>query len=202
MNLTREKFEAVEKCRKKRGKKQRDSDVGGEAMACRRAQRTAAANGTPDNSSPAYAPAASNRKQEDFSMIIDQVEHYDIFEDDVIIFWLDISDVPQTLQTEARQIDGEHFEPNCFGICANYSFQERQFCIVIDTEASTVRPSNIFYIDRDGDKHWFTTELSQAFIEQVFLMCVSAVDDEDLEIKPTEQEAYQSAAREMEKAAL
>lgn len=135
-------------------------------------------------------------------MIIDQVEHYDIFEDDVIIFWLDISDVPQALQTEARQIAGEHFEPNYFGVCANYSFQERQFCIVIDTEASTVHPSNIFYIDCDGDKHWFTTELSQAFIEQVFLMCVSAVADEDLEIKPTEQEAYQSAAREMEKAAL
>lgn len=187
---------AVEKCRKKRGKKQCDSDVGGEAMAMAylRAQRTAAAK---DKSSPANAPTLSEEEQTDVPMKAEQVEHYDIFEDAVITFWVDLSNVPQSMQAEARRIDGEHFDPTCFGVCVNYDFEQRLFYIVVDTEASAVRPSNIYYIDHTGGKHWFTAELPQALVEQVFLACVYAVAHEGCKIKPTEREAYQSAVWEV-----
>ena len=194
---------AVEKCRKKRGKKQRDSDVGGEAMAMAylQAQRTAAAK---DKSTPSNTPALSEEEQADVPIKAEQVENYDVFEDDVITFWVNLSNAPQAMQAEARQIDGEYFDPNCFGVCVNYDFEQRQFYIVVNTEASAVHPSNVYYIDHTGDKHWFTAELPQTFIEQAFLACVHAVAHEDCKIKPAEQEAYQSAAVEMgrEEAAL
>lgn len=187
---------AVEKCRKKRGKKQRDSDVGGEAMAMAylQAQRTAAAK---DKSTPSNTPALSEEEQADVPIKAEQVENYDVFEDDVITFWVNLSNAPQAMQAEARQIDGEYFDPNCFGVCVNYDFEQRQFYIVVNTEASAVHPSNVYYIDHTGDKHWFTAELPQTFIEQAFLACVHAVAHENYKIKPTEQEAYQSAAVEM-----
>lgn len=187
---------AVEKCRKKHGKKQRDSDVGGEAMAMSylKAQRAAAAK---DKSNPSNTPALSEDELTDLPMKAEQVEHYDIFEDDVITFLVDVSSIPQAMQAEARRIDGEHFDPSGFGVCVNYDFEQRLFYIVVDTEASAVRPSNVYYIDHAGDKHWFTAELPKTFVEQAFLACVHAVAHENCEIKPTEREAYQSAAWEV-----
>ena len=187
---------AVEKCRKKREKQRQDDDVGGEAMAMAylKARHTAAAK---DKSNPARIPALSGNELADAPIKAEQVEHYDVFGDDVITFWVNFSGAPQAMQAEARRIDGEHFDPNCFGICVNYDFEQRQFYIVVDTEASAVYPSNVYYIDHTGDKHWFTTELPQTFIEQTFLACVYAVAHEDCKIKPTEQEAHQSAAVEM-----
>ncbi len=191
---------AVEKCRKKREKQRQDDDVGGEAMAMAylKARRMA------EKSNSAQPSASLGEEPAETPMKAEQVEHYDIFEDDVIIFWVDLSGAPQAMQAEARQIDGEHFDPSCFGVCVNYDFKQHQFYIVVDTEASAVHPSNVYYIDHTGDKHWFTAELPRTFIEQAFLACVHAVAHEDCKIKPAEQEAYQSAAVEMgrEEAAL
>jgi len=185
---------AVERCQKKRHRKQRDSDVGGEAMAMAylQAQRTAAAK---DKARSARASGPSEESA-DVAITVVQVEHYDIFEDDVIVFWVDVSNVPQAIQANARQIDADRFDPNCFGVCVNYDFERRQFYIVVDTEESETHPGNVYYIGRTGDKHWFTVELPQAFLEQTFLACVQAVAHENWKVKPTEQEAYQSAAEE------
>lgn len=187
---------AVEQCQKKRHRKQRDSDVGGEAMAMAylQAQRTAAAK---DKSRSAHVSGPSE-ESEGADITVVQVEHYDIFEDDVIVFWVDVSHVPQTMQAEARQIDGDRFDPNCFGVCVNYDFEKRQFYIVADIEESEVYPGSVYYIDSAGGKHWFTAELPRAFLEQAFLACVQAVAHEGCERKPTEREAYQSAAEESE----
>lgn len=187
---------AMEKCRKKRGKRRRDSDVGGEAMAMAylKAQRTVAAK---NKSNFARPSALSGKRLTDAPMKAEQVEHYDISEDDAITFWVALSNASQAMQVEARQIDGDHFDPNCFGVCVNYDFEQRLFYIVVDTEASAVHPSNVYYIDHTGGKHRFTAELPQALIEQVFLACAHAVAHENCKIKPTEQEAYQSAAWEM-----
>ena len=185
---------AVEKCRKKREKQERDGDVGGEAMAMAflKAQRMAS------KSKPAHALASLGEESAEMPIKAEQVEHYDIFEDDVIIFWVDLSGAPQAVQSEAHQIDGEHFDPSCFGVCVNYDFEQHQFYIVVDTEASAVHPRNVYYIDHTGKKHWFSVELPQAFIEQAFLACVHAFAHEDCKIKPTEREASQSAALELE----
>ena len=163
-------------------------------MAYLQAQRTAAAK---DRSRSARASDLSEESA-DAAITVVQMEHYDIFEDDVIVFWVDVSNVPQTMQTAARQIDAGRFDPNCFGVCVNYDFERRQFYIVADTEESEAHPGNVYYIDSAGGKHWFTAELPQAFLEQAFLACVQAVAHENCERKPTEREAYQSAAEESE----
>lgn len=185
---------AVEKCRKKWSKRQREDDTGGEAMAMAylKAQH-AAAKGTRGNSAPSHAKL-SGKEPEAVSLNAEQVEHYDIFEDDVIVFWVDISGVSPAMQTIANQIDGDSYDPNCFGVCVNYDFKQRRFYIVIDTQTSVSNPGNVYYINSTGDKHWFSAKLTQTFIEQAFLVCVQSVAHESLKVKPTEQEAYESAA--------
>ena len=182
---------AIETCQRKRNRKQRNDYVGGEAMALAymKAQRIAAK----DNSAP-----ADIQKQADVLMETGQVENYDYFEDDVIAFWVGISNAPQSIQTGARQIDGDRFDPNCLGVCVNYDFERRQFYIVTDTEGPSAHSSNVYYIDSAGDKHWFAAGLSRPFVEQLFLTCVQVVAHEDWKIKPTEQEALESVDLEME----
>ena len=178
---------AMEKCRKKREKGQRTDDVGGEAMAMAylKAQRTAAAK--KGGSSPSGIPALE----------AGQVEHYDILQDNAIIFWVSVSGVPQEVQAEARQISAGCFDPNCFVVCVSYDFQRRQFSVMTDSELSAAHPGGVCYLDGSGDKHWFPVEMSQAFLEQLFGACVKAAAHENLEIRAMELEACESAAQEM-----
>lgn len=187
---------AVEKCKKKRGRKQRDEDVGGEALAMGylKAQRTALAQ--KKSSADSTASKASSSKGQDMGRLdVVQVENYDLF-DDVISFWVSISGVPQSIQAKARQIDGDKFNPDCFGLCVNYDFEGKEFYVVVDTELSAENPGNVYYIGIEGEKHWFAAELSQMFLEQAFLACTKAVAGEDCAMKPTADMAIQSAARE------
>lgn len=85
-------------------------------------------------------------------MEIIQVEHCN-FESDAITFWVDISGVPQSIQEEAQQIDGNNFDPDCFGICVTYVLEERRFYVVVDTELSVKHPGNIYYAGIDGEKY-------------------------------------------------
>lgn len=115
---------AVEQCQKKRHRKQHDSDVVGEAMAMAylQVQRVAAAK---DKSRSAHASGLSEETA-GAAITVVQVEHYDIFEDDVIILWGDVSNVPQAIQANVRQIDADRFDPNCFAVCVNYDFEQHQ----------------------------------------------------------------------------
>ncbi len=123
-----------------------------------------------------------------------QVEHYDFF-DEAIVFWIDINGVPQDIQNMARQIDKENYNPDCFGICVDYVFETNQFIVIIDTEHSVAQPDNCYYIDNDGEKHWFRVGLEQEFLEQAFLMCVEAVAGEPFGTVLTQKAALQSAAQ-------
>lgn len=189
--------QAVEKCQKKRAKKQRDEDVGGEAMemAYLKAQRMAAKQAQ-DNSAPSQTGEPSGKGQSDVPLKVEQVGYYDILDDDGVIFWVDVSGVPPKMQAEARLLDGSSYDPNCFGVCVNYNFKQCQFSLVTDTEASEGYPSNLYYMDSSGDKHWFTAELTQTFMEQAFLACVQAAAQESMKISPTKQQAKESAALE------
>ena len=127
-------------------------------------------------------------------MEIIQVEHCN-FESDAITFWLDISGVPQSIQEEAQQIDGNNFDPDCFGICVTYVLEERRFYVVVDTELSVKHPGNIYYAGIDGEKYWFAAELPESFVKQLFLACTEATANESYNIKPTKQDAEQSVAQ-------
>ena len=43
-----------------------------------------------------------------------RIEHYDIFPVDVIIFWADVSNPPEEVQSAAKEIEPWNFSPNCF----------------------------------------------------------------------------------------
>ncbi len=112
------------------------------------------------------------------------IEHYDIFEGDVIIFWADISNPPLAIQAIAQEIDGADFSPDSFGVCVNYSFNEKEFYVVIDTGTSLppLPPEdyrNLFYIDQDGDKHWFKTDIPSELLEQIVGECQKVVHEQE-----------------------
>lgn len=105
------------------------------------------------------------------------IEHYDIFPDDVIIFWADVSNPPKEIQAAARGIEFWNFSPNCFGLCVNYSFAAKKCYLVTDTGNSPQDCRNIFYMDQDGDKHWFRADIPQGLLNQVFDACEKAAKD-------------------------
>ena len=48
-------------------------------------------------------------------MKFEQIEHYDHFDTETI-FWADITDMPETIQNKAREIDGAGYDPLRFGV--------------------------------------------------------------------------------------
>lgn len=98
------------------------------------------------------------------------IEHFDHFDSETV-FWGELSDLPQDIQNEAKKIDGEEYSGDCFGICVHHDMETSKFSIVTDTDLSTGEARNIYYIDNDGDKHWFQSELPEDFVNQVFETC-------------------------------
>jgi len=97
------------------------------------------------------------------------IEHYDVF-DDVVIFWIDLSDPPRSIQRKARRIDKQEYTPNCFGLCVGYDVDSNEFYMVEDTIVNGQR-GNIYYIDNCGDKTWFKAEITSELINEVFSAC-------------------------------
>lgn len=106
------------------------------------------------------------------------IEHFDRFEDG-IIYWAEISDVPDAIQSKAQQIDGPAYNSNCFGLCVCYDTATNKFELVTDTDLSTGNSRNIYYIDNDGNKHWYKSDLAPAFIEQIFGTCDRLIRGKD-----------------------
>lgn len=98
------------------------------------------------------------------------IEHFDRFEDEVI-FWVDITDVPQAIQDKAKSMDGENYTAECFGMCVCYDSENQNFDVVTDTDLSTGDSRNIYYIDNKGDKNWFQADMPQTFVHEVFAAC-------------------------------
>lgn len=106
------------------------------------------------------------------------IEHFDRFEDE-IVYWAEISDVPDVIQREAQRIDGTAYNPGCFGLCVCYEMATGKFALITDTEPPTGGDRSIYYIDNDGSKHWYKADLSPSFIEQVFGACDRIIRGKD-----------------------
>ena len=85
---------------------------------------------------------------------MDGVEHWDHFQDETI-YWLDLSDMPEPIQQAARRIDGKAYNDRCFGICVVHDLATNEYAVVTESGTSPEVDRNIFYVDNDGDKHWF-----------------------------------------------
>ena len=122
----------------------------------------------------------SKQNKEVSNLEFNGIEHYDVFEGDVIIFWADISDPPKEIQAIAQEIDGSDFDPHGFGVCVNYSFVDKEFYLVLDmgcAGASEGEERNLFYIDQGGDKHWLKTDIPQELLDRIFEECGKVVSN-------------------------
>lgn len=99
-------------------------------------------------------------------MRIKKIEHYDDF-DDCIIFWLEVEEVDNKYKELAKEIDKENYLDNCFGICINYDTEEKDFTVVSDYYAD----EQLYYIDNDGNKHWFEYIVDNSVINVLKELC-------------------------------
>jgi len=83
------------------------------------------------------------------------LEHYDEFGKD-IVFWIDVSSVPKKFMEEAKAIDSENYSGDCFGVCMHYDGENKEFSAVEDEPGR-----NLYYVDNNGNKHWFPYVLNQ-----------------------------------------
>lgn len=110
------------------------------------------------------------------------IEYYDVFEDDVMIFFIDISGLSEEIQSIAQEIDGCNYNPHGFGVCVNYDFLNKEFYLVTDsqnTESPEDEPCNIFYTCQDGNKHWLKADIPQALLDRIFNECGKVVSDRE-----------------------
>lgn len=118
-------------------------------------------------------------------MKFDGIEHSDRFEEERI-FWVELSSVPEHIQKQAREIDGEEYAPDAFGACVQHDLQTDELCFVTDTDPETGAGQNIFYIDNDGEKHWFPAEIPNVLTAQIFKACRDMSEEETArESKPS-----------------
>lgn len=78
------------------------------------------------------------------------IEHIDEFEGDCNIIYIEVTNIPEWMAKEAKSIDKEEYLDSCFGMC----FIEDVDGLGISTENG----NNLYYIDTNGDKHWFNVE--------------------------------------------
>jgi hypothetical protein len=98
--------------------------------------------------------------------MISEIEHWDNFGDSVV-FWCvcDSEEIPNELKEKAMIIDGENYDETCFGVCVIFDSEGFHMC-------QDSPNCEIYYIDNDGDKHWFeyvfTYEESEDFFDACF----------------------------------
>lgn len=98
------------------------------------------------------------------------IEHLDNF-DEEHIFWVELSSLPAYIQKLARVIDGEDYDPTAFGACVLHDIETGMMYFVEDHDLETDFIGNIFYIDINGEKHWFSAKISNTLKKSIFKAC-------------------------------
>ncbi len=101
------------------------------------------------------------------------LEHIDNFETEVVC-WIEVSGVPKRFVEEAKQIDGENYIMDGFGVCIQYERENEEYFAVEDEPGC-----NLYYVDNKGDKHWLPYEVSE---QEVDLLAQNIEPEIDLEI--------------------
>ena len=103
-------------------------------------------------------------------MRVHKVEHCDCFPDGILV-WLELTDLPERFQKQAREIDGGNFSPTAFGLCACWDQANRTAELITDTDPEPGNSRNAFYSDTNGEKHWFEISLPPELMDQVHSVC-------------------------------
>ena len=101
------------------------------------------------------------------------MEHYDKFWDDEYICWVEVKDIPQKFIKQAKQIDGDNYSEDCFGICVSKG-EDDGWCVCQDAPGC-----ELYYIDIDGEKHWMKYVLSEAEYNNAINFCEDYVKYEE-----------------------
>lgn len=97
------------------------------------------------------------------------VEHIDEFEDSYVV-WIELSGVSPKLVWEARMIDQENFIEDGFGCCVVFDKETNHLEFIEDAPGREV-----FYVDNNGDKHWFNYQLNHEDGSECFVVAMQGI---------------------------
>lgn len=87
------------------------------------------------------------------------LEHSDDFGTEVVC-WVEVTGVPDKFVEVAKLIDGGNYIGDGFGVCIQYDKDTGEFVAVEDAPGC-----NLYYVDNNGDKHWFHYEVNEQEVE-------------------------------------
>ena len=87
--------------------------------------------------------------------------------DENYICWMEVKDISESFIKQAQEIDGENYEPSCFGICVTKTTDGGEFwCVTTESHGG-----QLFYIDNWGTKHWLEYKLTEEEENQAIEFC-------------------------------
>lgn len=92
------------------------------------------------------------------------VEHADGFGDS-IVFWCEVNSVPSTFISEAMDIDGGNFSPDCFGVCVVLTEDGLHIC-------EDAPGYELYYVSNSGEKYWMNRTLSDGEKKDMIAGCL------------------------------
>lgn len=106
------------------------------------------------------------------------IEHFDHFPDETI-FWAEFADPPAELRDKAALLDGDNYCETCFGVCAVFDAKAQRFDLIADMDGDETHI--VYYIDNDGDKHWFACEIPEELKNRIFSECQQILNFQKVE---------------------
>lgn len=121
-------------------------------------------------------------------MKLKEIETVDLW-DGMATYWAALSDIPEIFQIRAKEIDGEKYNGNGFGVTVGYDLaQMRPFVFTdenkiedvgriryVDDKYPAEGISRIFYTDKAGWRHWFRIGRDNELNKQIFDACARII---------------------------
>lgn len=124
-----------------------------------------------------------------------QIDHFE----DESIFWVCVTDVAVHIQNKAREIDGEFYSPNCFEICVCRDKSTSELSIVTEEDSATGEKCNLYYVDNDGNRHWFYEDLPEQLSKRLFSECERAYAEHERQaMRPSISQRMKEAQAQIE----
>lgn len=99
------------------------------------------------------------------------MDNCDKFWDNEYVCWVTVDGVGDKFIREAKEIDGEFYSSDCFGIWVGKD--NEGWFIGQDSPGC-----ELFYIDNDGEKHWMSYILSDEEEELAIKFCKEYIGEE------------------------
>lgn len=100
------------------------------------------------------------------------MDHCDKFDENEYCCWVEVTDVPETIIQEAKEIDGIYYDATCFGVCVTCS--DGKWLVCQDAPGC-----ELYYIDFFGSTIWLNYVLSDSEKENAIDFCKNYVKAEE-----------------------